>query len=192
MDNESSAAFGDASEFFASAVALVPADGWNRPGLGSWDIRELVAHANRAQTLVVEYVESSRPPESFGPDYFNDEAIAARARDAARALGDAPAFAVKAAGVAAVGLIRRSAPETPVSSPMGTLTLGRYLPSRTTELVIHTVDLIRAIDVDVPVPERALKESLCFVAERSTSKGGLQVLLALTGRGSLPADFTIY
>jgi uncharacterized protein (TIGR03083 family) len=192
MDNQSSVAFGEACEFFVSTVALVAAGDWERPGIGEWSVRELVAHANRAQTTVVDYIEHPQAPVAPGSDYFSDASISARAKQAVVDLADDPAAAVRAAADAAVGLVGRSGPETPVGMPMATITLAQYLPSRTAELVIHALDVGRAVGQELEVPASALQECLRFVAQRAGQKAGLDVVLALTGRGSLPDGFSIY
>lgn len=191
MDTSSSAAFRDASRLFADTVALVPPGAWGDPGLGTWSVRELVAHANRANTTIVEYVEHPRPPEPSG--YFTEEAIAARGRADAASLGDNPASTVKSASEAAISLVDRSAPEATVGSPAGTLTLARYLPSRTAELAVHVLDLASAIGSDARLPSHIVTEVLLFAARRAAALPSAQeTLLALTGRGPLPAGYSIY
>src|SRR5689334_3632831 len=101
MDTSSSAAFLDASRLFADTVALVPDEAWDAPGLGKWSVRELVAHTNRANTTIVEYVEHPRPAEPPDSGYFTEEAIAARASADTASLGNDPVRTVKAASEAA-------------------------------------------------------------------------------------------
>ena len=192
MDDRSSAAFVEASTFFVEMVSLVTDDEWETPGLGEWTVRQLVAHANRGQTTLVEYVDRPQQPEPQGGEYFSSEAIAARGREAVAALGDDPLRAVKAASTAAIELLARSSPATIVGSPMGTMSIARYVPSRIAELVIHTLDLAKAIVQDVSVPDGALEVTLVFVARRSARNAPLDVLLALTGRGQLPADYSVF
>ena len=193
LDTPASTAFRDASEFFAGTVALIPAAAWESPGLGQWTVRELVAHANRAHTTLVAYVEHPQPPELPGSGYFAPEAVAARGRADVATLGDDPAAAVRAASEAAARLIARSAPETVVGSPAGTVTLARYLPSRTAELAVHSLDLARALGRDVQLPGPVLAETLVFAARRAADRPAAQeLLLALTGRGPLPAGYSVY
>lgn len=193
MDTSYSAAFRDASRIFADTAASVPGDAWDAAGLGQWSIRELAAHANRAHTTIVEYVESPRPPEPKDSGYFAEAAIAARAKADAASLGSDPASAVKSASEAAVRLVERSAPEATVGSPAGTLSLAQYLPSRTAELAIHALDLARAIGSDIQLPSGVLAETMLFVAGRAAAHpSGQDVLLALTGRGPLPAGYSVY
>jgi hypothetical protein len=71
----------------SARVGASGSDGsWDQPGLGSWTIRELAAHANRGQTTVEQYLRHPQPPQPPGSSYFTEEAIAARGREAVLAL----------------------------------------------------------------------------------------------------------
>lgn len=196
MEDALKTAFADASRFLVSAVALVPVTAWDEPGLDRWTMRELVGHANRSHTLIEEYLLRPLPPEPPGSSYFSDAAVAARGREAAAALGDDPAAAVRAASASAIALVGRTAPDAPVGSPMGTMPLARYLPSRTAELTIHGLDITRAVNAALAPPAAALQESLAFAAVSAARRGGTEtgvtVLLALSGRGALPPGFSVY
>jgi len=74
-----------------------------------------------------------------------------------------------------------------------TMTLEAYLPSRTAELTIHSLDLLGALGVELAPPAPALTASLNFVTDVAARKGhGDEVLRALTGRAPLPTDFSVY
>src|SRR5919206_3300343 len=103
---DSRRAFTDATGWFVRTAALV-GDGWDRPGLGEWDVRALVGHTSRSLLTVETYL--GRPaaaveiPSPAG--YLRatramaaGPAVAVRGRDAGTALGSDPAAAV--AGVA--------------------------------------------------------------------------------------------
>jgi uncharacterized protein (TIGR03083 family) len=192
MDDGSVTAFRDASGFLVEAVRLVPDSAWDTPGLGSWSVRELVAHANRGHTTVEEYLLRPQPPQPPDSTYFTEEAIAARGREAVRALRDDPAAAVAAASTAVIALVEQTPPEAKIGSPAGTMTLAQFLPSRTAELTIHALDIVRAVGADLSAPPSALRESLVFVAQRAAGRSGQDVLLALSGRGRLPAGYSVY
>nr|MDQ2877282.1 hypothetical protein [Actinomycetota bacterium] len=87
MDDALAAAFAGASGFLAEAVRLVPADSWDKPGIGTWTRLELAGHANRSHTLLAEYLLRPQPPQPPGSPYFSAEAIAARGREAVAVLG---------------------------------------------------------------------------------------------------------
>jgi hypothetical protein len=85
----------DAAEWFVRMAALV-GDQWHRPGLGEWDVRDLVGHTSLSLLTVEMYL--ARPAGGVevasATDYFRatraaaaDPAVAARARDAGTALG---------------------------------------------------------------------------------------------------------
>ena len=192
MDEGSVTAYRDAARFLVEAVRAVPDSGWDAPGLGDWNVRELVGHANRGHTTVADYLVRPQQPEPPGSTYFSDEAIAARGREAVRALGADPAGAVAAASTAVVELIEQSPPDAKIGSPAGTMTLAQFLPSRTAELTIHALDIVRAIGADLSAPPTALHESLVYVAQRAAGKSGQDVLLALSGRAPLPAGYSVY
>lgn len=192
MNDGSVTAFRDASRFLVEAVRAVPDSAWDSPGLGTWNVRELVGHANRGHTTVEEYLLRPQQPQPPGSPYFSDEAIAARGREAVRALGADPAGVVAAASTAVIALIEQSLPEAKIGSPAGTMTLVQFLPSRTAELTIHGLDIARAVGADLPAPPTAIRESLVFVAQRAARRSGQEVLLALSGRGQLPAGYSVY
>ena len=193
MDDSLATVFSLASRFLVDAVRLVPEKNWDSPGLGSWNLRELVAHANRGQTTVEEYLLRPQPPAPRGSGYFSEESIAERGREAVLALGEDPAASVAAASDAVISLVEQASPDATIGSPAGTTTLEAYLPSRIAEVTIHGLDIVRALGAALVVPPPALKESLAFVAQRSLHKGnGEIVLFALTGRGQLPAAYAVY
>lgn len=195
MDEALTAGYRAGSQFLRDAIALIPDDGWDQPGIGTWTLRELVGHANRAHTLIEEYLLRPRPPEPADGPYFRPEAIAQRGREAVAALGDDPAATVAADAEAAIALIGRTDPDATVGSPIRTMSLRQYVPSRTAELTIHALDIAAALGADLVPPPPALQESLAFSARLSalrSAEAGTAVLLALSGRGTLPAGFSVY
>jgi hypothetical protein len=215
MQDQSAAAFVAASQYFVQVVRMVPTSAWAGAGLGDWSLLELVGHANRAHTTLEQYLAEQRVPEPAGSDYFSDAAIAQRGRDAVAALGPSPEAAVAAASARAIALVASASSEALVWSPLGTISLASYLPSRTAELVVHGLDVVNALGpgaptavpvpaaptavpvpgapTAVPVPGLALAESLRFVTERLVDRGaGEAALMALAGRGPLPPGVSAY
>ncbi|HEY6480334.1 MAG TPA: maleylpyruvate isomerase family mycothiol-dependent enzyme [Streptosporangiaceae bacterium] len=193
MDDALAAAFMDASGYLVEVVRLVPDDSWDQPGLGTWTRRELAGHANRSHTLLEEYLLRPQPPQPPGSPYFSAAAIAARGRDAVAALGADPAAAIAAASAAAIALVAATAPDAALGSPAGTMTLAAYLPSRIAELTIHALDLAGALGTNLAPPPAALRESLAFVAALAGRRDQpAAVLRALTGRGQLPSEYSVY
>jgi uncharacterized protein (TIGR03083 family) len=194
MEGTSATAFKAASMFLLEVVAALSPEDWDREGLGSWNVRELVAHANRAHTTVEEYLLRPQPPEPRGSGYFSEAAIAERARESLQALGDDPAAAVATCSERVTKLIDGAAQDATIGSPVGTMTLAAYLPSRTAELTIHGIDLLNSLRrTTPPVPIEAIAESLSFTAGRAVSRGnGELLLLATSGRAELPEGFSVY
>ncbi|MGO9962945.1 MAG: maleylpyruvate isomerase N-terminal domain-containing protein [Acidimicrobiales bacterium] len=193
MEGSSVEAFRLASRFLVQAVQAVPESKWHSTGLGNWDMRELVAHANRAHTTIEDYLFRPRSPEPPDSGYFSEAAVAERGREAVAALGESPAVTVAAKSDEVIALVEMTSPDATIGSPAGTMTLSAYLPSRTAELTIHGLDIVHALEVELPAPSPALQESLAAVTRLSVAKGkGELVLLALAGRRELPPHFSVY
>src|SRR5438105_15948844 len=96
-------AFAEAGDYFVATVARVPADGWDRPGLGEWSVRALVGHTSRDLLTVETYLAAGAARLDVpGPaEYFmvaltptvDHSAIAERGRQARAAVADDPAVA---------------------------------------------------------------------------------------------------
>ena len=186
-------AFASAAEFLVVVVDRIEASDWARPGLGSWDVRELVAHANRGVTTVEQYLTDPMDPASVPADYASPESVAARARASVAALGDDPSATVRQTRDRVVPFISRTPMDAVVGSPFGHTSLRAYLPSRTAELATHGIDIADAIGLDVEVPSDALAETLRCVANMAVAKGhGRDVLRALSGRATLPPGFSVF
>ena len=191
MDDATSAAYEQASGYFVGLVEHVGGSEWTSPGLGEWNVLELVAHTNRAHTLVESYLVHPQP--AAGPEYFAESAIAQRARDAVDALGDAPVATVRRDAERALAVIAASPADAVIGSPMGSMALSAYLPSRSAELVIHGLDLARALTLPVAPPADAIIAALEWVgAVASRRKVAVDLLLAATGRAALPPGFSVY
>lgn len=175
-----------------------------RPGLGVWDVRALLGHTSRAYATIEVYLtpEPSAAPDLQGPaDYFRaartsglaDAAqVAERGRAAGEALGPHPVPTVRALAERVTRLVRDTALDATVTTPLGTMTLEGYLPTRAFELTLHGLDLARATGQDAPGalvdgvgPAIALCADLAGPDERTA------MLLALTGREPLPTGFSV-
>lgn len=80
-----------------------------------------------------------------------------------------------------------------MTTPVGTMTLSGYLPTRTFELVVHGHDLASTLGVSAPPqlaePARSCLRLAMSLAVEQGAAG--DVLLALTGRGPLPPGFSV-
>jgi len=191
METPAVTAFRAASLFFVEVVAAVPRDRYTQPWSDEWRVLDLIGHGNRANVLAVEYYE--RPVPTAMPaalrEYMLPENIATRGRDAVAALGDDPVTAVRAASGRAVAMVASAPDDAVVGTPFGERPLDSYLRSRTAELVLHGLDL----DAAVEVPVEALEDCATFLADQAVGKGrGVDVVLALSGRGTLELGFSVY
>lgn len=195
--------FRSASVLFVDTVGQVPHDAWERPALGSWDVRGLVGHTARALITVTEYLGLDEPGSvsiATAGDYYgslylvytNPEAIHRRGVDVGRSLGDDPAAAIVALRDRALALVDAQPPGRLVSIGGMGIPLEEYLQTRVFELVVHTMDLARALDLPVSVPPDLVEATATLAAAIAARTGkGEQLLLALTGRAPLPPDFSV-
>jgi hypothetical protein len=109
------------------------------------------------------------------------------------ALGDDPAASVAAPSDTVIALVANAAPEATIGGPARTMTLAASLPSRIAELTIQGLDILGALGAELAAPPPAPVQSLALVSRWSMRKGtGEMVLFALTGRGQLPAGYSVY
>ena len=197
---DSLAAFEAAALWFVTTAAEV-GDRWEKPGLGEWDVRSLVGHTSRSFVTVEAYL--AKPPEQVdiesAPLYYaatrsiaRGSGVAQRGRDAAQALGDDPAAAVAELGSRVTALVRRSTGDELMTTIAGGMRLRDYLPTRTFELVVHTCDLAAALGLPVAPPATAARQAMQLVTELLVDDARIgEALLALTGRGPLPPEFSV-
>jgi uncharacterized protein (TIGR03083 family) len=178
----------------------VGADQWDRPALGVWTVRDLLGHASRALLTVETYLgKPAAAADLAGPvGYFEAVAgvdagdVAQRGRQAGQALGDEPARAVTEIAERVLAVLPEHPDDSLVTTPAGGMRLLDYLPTRTFELVVHTLDLARAVGVDASVTVTALASAAQLAVDVAVRRGhGQDVCLALTGRASLPDGFSI-
>jgi uncharacterized protein (TIGR03083 family) len=198
------ATFISAARSFAALVHEIPADAWDEPGLGEWDVRALVGHTSRSLTTVRSYLRTTADREDIATpqEYYvrvtpsalgiDPADVAERGRQAGRELGDDPAAAVDEL----VSLVRSdlASVDDPVITVIGGLgiRLHTYLPTRTFELVVHGMDIARALDIPFPLPAEALAEALDVATRTAIATGhGESLLMALTGRSALPPSFSV-
>jgi uncharacterized protein (TIGR03083 family) len=197
------ATFTDAGRGFVDLLDRIAGDGWERPGLGEWDLRALVGHTSRSLITVISYLQQPAPAEEVpsAAVYYelsarliaaDPTAVTERGRQAGLALGADPQQRVRALygeAVAAVGAVEGDPVITTIA---GGMRLSRYLPTRTFELTVHCLDIADACGVQFSPPAAALAESLHLAADVALLRGGgADVLLSLTGRKPLPAGYSV-
>jgi hypothetical protein len=191
VDSPAAIQYAAASDFFVEVVGAVPATRYAEPWSDDWRILDLIGHGNRAHTLVVEYLE--HPMETMPPGYLEPSAIAERGRQAVAALGDDPAATVWDCAQRTRATIAEVRDDAVVGTPFGTMPLCDYLPSRCAELVLHGLDLARAVGIDMTPDDHALRGCLGFIVDRAVTRGdGSLVARALSGRAALPPGFSVF
>lgn len=196
------ARYAGAAQAFLELAGQVPDQAWSRPALGEWDVRALTGHTSRALTTVETYLATPAAGERVaGPvEYFlavrgatSPDAIAQRGRETGEALGEDPAAAVRELVQRVTDLVRNTPDDAPVATPAGAMTLIDYLPTRTFELAVHTLDLARALGLPPPAslaPAVAASLELAgAIGSRLPAAGDL--LLLLTGRTGLPEGLSV-
>jgi uncharacterized protein (TIGR03083 family) len=200
--------FAHAAEYFVSTVEAVRDDQWEGDGLGEWTVRDLVGHTSRSFSTIGEYLErpAAEAELSSAADYFaayvaaaagptmSAAAIAQRGRDAATALGDDPKAAVRAQQAEVLERLTHTADDELLTTLLGGMRLIDYLPTRTFELTVHTIDLARATGQPPAPPAGPARSTLLLTAElvaRGGPAAAADALSALTGRQALPPGFTV-
>ena len=204
MTDDPIATLASAATSFAGLVREIPDSAWDSPGLGDWDLRSLVGHTSRSLITVSAYLktpaerEDITSPQQYyvhARDYASQagtDAIVERGRQAGRDLGSDPAAAVGA-------LVERVCNELTgiddrlieVIGAVG-IRLYAYIPTRTFELAVHSLDIARAAGIRYALPDDVLSGAAELAAGIAVAIGeGQTVLLSLTGRTALPPSFSV-
>ena len=189
--DDSRRSFTEAAHRFLSTVDRV-GDRWAEPGLGEWDVRALVGHTSRSFLTVESYLARPAPAVEVATaaDYYaatramaSSPAVTDRGRDAGAALGEAPAAAVHEIAARVLALVGTCEGTELLTTIAGGMRLADYLPTRTFELVVHGLDLARALGEPLDVPALPAAEALSLVAGLAVTSGQAgALLLAATGR----------
>jgi len=205
MDN--TARFILSAESFLDLLRQIGAEQWELPALGNWNVRSLAGHTARAIVTVENYLANETAGQATiatAEDYYvaiaagttntaDAAAIDARGVDAGKRLGSDPVAWVTAALSRVQDLLAAQPPDRIVSVIGGlTIPLSEYLRTRSFELVVHSIDLSRATGIPTGLPEEALEAAAALAGGIAVSRGqGEDLLLALTGRTSLPEGFSV-
>src|SRR6218665_1040427 len=189
-------AYIEAARWVNGVVASIADDAWTDHALGDWDLRALVGHTGRALSTVRHALAHPAQLEELtsSTGYFLAAATApaagaAQVRErggaAGLGLGEHPGEAFHDLTSATIDeLAAQSADADPlVTSVAGGIRLSAYLPTRIVELVVHGLDVCRAIERDDPAPLSAQRIALRLLADLAADRDrGPELLLALTGR----------
>ena len=192
----------EAGEYFASVVDQVDIDGWDEPALGEWCVRDLAGHTYRAFTTVLSYsaapgdkVEIERPVDYFlkvvGGNVDHKQ-VAELGRAAGLEIIDDPRMMVRGFAMYVKNKLDELGDDHIMDTIVGGMRLIDYLPTRTFELIIHTMDLAKAVGVDSKPPEKGMTATLEILGQIALYRGqALDLVLAATGRGGLPTGFSV-
>jgi Mycothiol maleylpyruvate isomerase N-terminal domain len=197
------AVYATAAEAFAGLVRRIPAAAWTGPGLGEWNLRELVGHTARSLTTVMTYLDApAARVDIVGPvEYYamvaamsaaDTAGVAERGRQAGRDLGPDPVATVDALVVEALArIVGRDDALITVFGGNG-MRLSQYLPTRIFELAVHSLDIVAATGIDFVLPAEVCWAATRLAAQVAVANGtGGPVLRALTGRAPLPTGFSV-
>ncbi|GAB2571299.1 maleylpyruvate isomerase N-terminal domain-containing protein [Leucobacter ruminantium] len=194
--------FTAAARWTGELVRDLPEAAWSGPGLGDWDMRALVGHTSRALLTVEEYLRTpaDRADAASAAEYYarvgaipnaNPDAVLRRGIDAGAALGADPSPAFEAIVNRVTGSLS-GIDDRSITTVVGGMRLSDYLPTRTFELIVHGLDIARASGLPAAPPLPALRSTLELAAGLALDSGtGAELLLAITGRGVLPAGFSV-
>ncbi len=197
-----------AAKAFADLVGRVPEQTWDRRCLGVWSLREVAGHASTAALSSVLKAlarqgtsEAIASPEGYyafawtvDPEVYRAavQVNTAGARSDAVALGDQPARAVRHLVDQVIATLATISGDPIVESAAGGMRLNAWLPTRTFELAVHSLDIATSADVPVDLPEAVLADATALAARIAATTGtATTVLQALTGRGPLPDRFSV-
>ncbi len=186
----------------SESIAEIPRDAWDRPGLGGWNVRDLVGHTSRSLVTVIDYLASPVAEEvvpsasaylaAISGGTIDADAVTERGRQAGRDLGDDPASRFHALAEEAVAMAEATDPNLVVHTRVGGMRVAAYLPTRTFELCVHGLDIAAATGIPVDLPPQAVEQACALGAVSAAQRGlGPDLLLAMTGRRGLPSGFSV-
>ena len=191
-DSELRTAYEQSVQWFVASAARVPADRWDTHAMDKWTTRELVAHTSRSLELVQRYLDAPAGPVTLlgrtaytrvifaNPTPTLHRDVAERARETAAELGPDIVAGVWRLGDDVLNRLARTADTAPCTTHIGTVTLVDYLPSRIGELVVHTLDLHKALGWSTDdAPRLPVEVTLGFVVALADP---VKAIMALSGR----------
>lgn len=192
-------AFEQGAATFLCVLGAVAPDQWDQPNaLGDLTTRELAAHTLRAFVTVEGYLVAEPQTDRVLADaceYYvtalSDpnvhDGVAARSRQAGRQLID-PVGEAEVTVARVLALVASTANDEPVNTFAGQMTLSEYLATRVVELAVHTLDLARATGQEADLHHDTATVVLSVLSQLAPPT---QLILALTGRQSLPDDYNL-
>lgn len=193
-------AFDDLAETYIRLAGDLTAEQLELPGLGEWNVRELLGHGICAFSTAGTYLDAApiadftmysageyyRRALSGGPSLHAD--VAARGHAAGDALRDDLVGVVRSTLEGACARVGQASDDDVVNTPIGQLSLVVYLATRIVEGGVHLLDLQRAIGVDAHLDPTVAEIVVLTLVEAGDIE---QVILAITGRIALPVGYNI-
>jgi hypothetical protein len=202
-DADAAALYKDAAVTFAQLISRVePGADWRAPGLGEWDLRALAGHTSRALITVLDYLDQPAMTRTItSPEQYylqaarqstDAAAVAERGRRAGEDLGPHPHQVIANLVERVHAKVDDADLEAVIAVLGGGMRVRDYLRTRTFELVVHSFDISVASGIDVVFSPAVLADAVGLAGRIAVAAGhGRTVLTALTGRGTLPAGFSI-
>ncbi|MGJ6980063.1 maleylpyruvate isomerase N-terminal domain-containing protein [Aestuariimicrobium soli] len=194
--------FDEAARMFADLADELTRADLVRPATDAWSVRDLLGHTLRAVLTVDDYLDlpGDQPDHLTPAGYYHqaiqtidDASVATRGREAGEALGETPERVVREVVERVLGRLADLEDDPVIVTRGGAMHLSAYLPTRTLELVIHSLDLAAAVGRPLMVPADPMRQTLELVTEIVLLDGrGPELARALTGRGSLPTGFSVF
>ena len=171
---------------------------WDLPGLGVWTVRELAAHTLRGFTTIERYLSAEPHVDRIvddAADYYRmvlsdpdiHAGVAERGRAAGVQLTD-PLGEGEATAQRVLALVASTADDEVVNTFVGQMMFVEYLATRVAEVALHTLDMQRACGQPTSLAASTSAVVVTLMAELADP---VTLLLALTGRGSLPTDYNV-
>jgi uncharacterized protein (TIGR03083 family) len=192
------AAFGDAARSFLETVEAIQPHQWELPALGAWTVRELCAHSMRGFTTIEQYLEADSSVDRVIADaaeYYRvalaDPAVHARVEERGRKAGAQltdPLGEAQLTAQRVLAIVSSTGDDEVINTAAGQMMFIEYLATRVTEVTVHTLDLQRATGQHPYMHGEAAQLAAALMASLADP---VRLLLALTGRGSLPVDFNV-
>jgi uncharacterized protein (TIGR03083 family) len=193
------AAFQEGAVTLLTTLRAIGPELWDRQGaLGDWTVRELTAHTLRAFITIDGYLSAQPTTDRVLADateYYQTvladagvhQGVNARARQAGRQLID-PLGEAENTISQVLALVASTADDEPVNTFAGQITLVEYLATRVVELGVHNLDLQRATGQSLELHPDTSAVLLSVLTQLASPA---PLILALTGRASLPGDYNV-
>jgi uncharacterized protein (TIGR03083 family) len=177
-------------------LRAVPGDAWTRPGLGEWTVHQLCVHLTRGVGRLSVYLDQpvEGPAVKDRVTYFQYDPDAAAPGIAARIAKESAALPPEQVAREfaevwrdSVAKARAAAADRVMTTIFGPMHVQEYTATRVLEMVVHHMDLRRALDLS-PDPDPDAADLVVGILEglldgpRPRNLGRDRFILVCTGR----------